>query len=204
MEGSSLVQDHPLLYSKFEASLGYRRPCLKNNNLIDSSWPEITLEIHKHRTPWLPPLVGLYLLQNSDLQLSHKPSSHLACVMFYQWPVAVCLRASEKGLEVRVSIYSVKASQVHHSSPRGTGQHSGYLPRRASADALKGYFCSSSRYLHVVSRPQPTLPTQPHEVAPAGQGQPLRDMDPWCQRIPVPFEYYIYFLGWLCPQGQSF
>lgn len=57
VEGGSLVQDHPLMYSKFEASLGYRRPCLKNRqkqktktkpkqtkNPIDSSWPEITLE----------------------------------------------------------------------------------------------------------------------------------------------------------------
>lgn len=73
----------PSVYSKFEASMGYRDPVSKTTESpIGNSWPEVTLEVDKHRTPWLPPLVGLSLLQNSDLHPSHRLSKHLACVIF--------------------------------------------------------------------------------------------------------------------------
>lgn len=94
VEGGSLVQDHPLMYSKFEVSLGYRRPCLKNRpkkkkNPIDSSWPEITLESDK-----LSKLHGFRHLWGStchraQISTPATSSNHLACVVFEQWPVAV-------------------------------------------------------------------------------------------------------------------
>lgn len=75
----------------------------KQESPIGNSWPEVTLEVDKHRTPWLPPLVGLSLLQNSDLHPSHRLSNHFVCDVL---TVAVCPRGSEEGWEVRVSIYS--------------------------------------------------------------------------------------------------
>lgn len=60
-------------------------------------------------------------------------------------------------------------------------------------------------FTHGLQTPAPLFGPS-HEAVPAvpGSATSLEYVSPWCLRIHIPFECYIYFLGWLCPPGQSY
>lgn len=191
MEGGSLVQDHPLMYSKFEVSLGYRRPCLKNR----PKKKKILLTAHGLKSPWnqinCPNSMASAIcgaLPVAELRSPPQPQVIKSLSLCGVRTVASgCPRGSERGLGfVSVSI-QWKPFRYTTSHLRGTGQHSGYLPGRANADAPKRLLLFKLKIFIGGLQPPALLQAQPHEAGPAvpGSATSVKHVNPLCLWIQV-------------------